>query len=338
MNVVSLFSGCGGSSLGYKMAGCNVLAAVEFIDSAAETYKANHKDTYVFNEDIRELSGSDILEKIGLNVRELDILDGSPPCAPFSTSGKVDKLWGKVKKYSETKQRVDDLFFEYIRIVDEVKPKVAVAENVKGLTFGKSKAILDEILDSFRNIGYTPNYKVLKAADYGAPQIRERVIIVATRNDILNTSFEYPEPTHFKKPNENQKKYVSVKDVISDLVNDEEELKMLFDAGEKYANMQKYDEIEDVGKCHPKRFNVCRNKWDEPSFTILQKNGVLSAAGLCHPFEKRRHTIIETKRIMGFPDDFILTGTWSQQIERLGRSVCPQVIEAVANKIKEILK
>lgn len=328
--VVSLFSGCGGSSLGYKMAGMDVLAAVEFIPAAAETYRQNHPNTKMFEADIRTISGSDILESIGLEVGELDILDGSPPCASFSMAGAREKLWGKVKNYSDSKQRVDDLFFEYLRIVDEIKPKFAIAENVKGLTMGESKKVLDEIMESFVSIGYKPNYAILKACDYGAPQIRERIFIVATRNDISNKPFEYPKPTH------NKQNYVTVKDVIEGLKHDQEELNMLFAAGEKYSNMKFYDEVE-VGMCHPVRFNVCKNKWDEPSFTILQTNGVLSAAGLCHPFEKRRHTVAETKRIMGFPDDFILTGTWHQKIERLGRSVCPQVLCALAKKIEHML-
>lgn len=326
-NVISTFSGCGGSSLGYKMAGYNVLAALEFIDSAADSYEANHIGTKLFRNDIREINGLDLIKPFGLRVGQLDILDGSPPCASFSSSGRKDKLWGKIKKYSETKQRVDDLFFEFIRVACDIQPKVIIAENVKGLTQGRSKKILLKILEKFKEIGYIPYFRILKACEYGAPQLRPRVIFVCVRKDLNFKNFTYPEP--FLNNNE----YITVKDAIENISNNKEEIDMLLNAGRKYANMQKWDEIKSEGKSHPVRFNVKRNHWTKPSFTISQSECNLSAAGVCHPFEKRRHTIAEIKRIMGFPDDFVLKGSWSQQMERLGRSVCPQVLEAVSKEV-----
>ena len=133
---ISLFSGCGGSSLGYKLAGFKVLLANEFIDIAADTYQANFSDTIVLRDDIRKLTGKIILDKVNLKVGELDLLDGSPPCQSFSTAGKREEKWGKVVKYSETMQRTDDLLFEYARILKEIQPKTFVCENVKGLVLG----------------------------------------------------------------------------------------------------------------------------------------------------------------------------------------------------------
>jgi DNA (cytosine-5)-methyltransferase 1 len=138
-NVISTFSGCGGSSLGYKMAGYKVLWANEFIPAAQETYRANHPNTILDTRDIREVSADSILNAIGMQPGELDVFDGSPPCASFSTSGKRERGWGKVKKYSDTEQRVDDLFFEYARLIKGVQPKVFVAENVSGLVKGTAK-------------------------------------------------------------------------------------------------------------------------------------------------------------------------------------------------------
>ena len=140
--VFSLFAGGGGSSTGYKLAGGSILGVNEFIDSARQTYLANYPETLIFPDDIRRLDCCEILNKLKLNIKDLDILDGSPPCASFSTAGKIDKLWGKVKPYSETKQRTDDLFDEYIRICFGLLPKVFIAENVKGLSLGKSKPYL----------------------------------------------------------------------------------------------------------------------------------------------------------------------------------------------------
>jgi DNA (cytosine-5)-methyltransferase 1 len=136
LKVVSTFSGCGGSCLGFRMAGYRVVWANEFIPAAAETYRANHPNTLLSTEDIRKVRPGAILEATGFKVGELDAMEGSPPCASFSTAGKREKHWGKAKKYSDTVQRVDDLFFEYVRLIEGLKPKVFVAENVSGLVKG----------------------------------------------------------------------------------------------------------------------------------------------------------------------------------------------------------
>lgn len=162
-NAVSLFSGCGGSSLGYKMAGFKVLWANEFIPAAQETYHVNHPDTILDTRDIRLVQAQDILDAIGLKMGELDLLDGSPPCASFSTAGKREKGWGQVKQYSDTKQRTDDLFFEYARLVQGLQPKVFVAENVSGLVKGTAKGYFLEILAALKACGYNVVAKVLDA-------------------------------------------------------------------------------------------------------------------------------------------------------------------------------
>ena len=138
--VASTFSGCGGSCLGYRMAGYRVAYALEFIPEAQRTYKANHPDSYLDTSDIRDLQPEQLLERAGVAKGELDILDGSPPCSAFSTAGSREKGWGKVKDYSDGSQRVDDLFYEYARILEGVQPKVFVAENVTGLVKGTAKS------------------------------------------------------------------------------------------------------------------------------------------------------------------------------------------------------
>ena len=118
-SVVSTFAGCGGSSLGYRMAGFKILLANEFVKEARDSYSANKAPyTLIDPRDIRDITAEDLLEKIGLQVGELDVLDGSPPCASFSTAGKREKYWGKEKKYSNRVQRTDDLFFEFARLIE----------------------------------------------------------------------------------------------------------------------------------------------------------------------------------------------------------------------------
>ena len=182
-NVVSFFAGGGGSSCGYKLAGGDVLCVNEFQQIHADAYSANFPNTPVIVDDIRKLSGEQIREKIG-DV-EIDILDGSPPCPPFSMSGTKQKGWGKEKiAYGWKQKNIEDLTFDQIRLVGELKPKVAICENVKGLTMDYAREYLQMMISEFEKQGYVTDYQVLNAWEYGVPQKRQRVFIVSVRNDI----------------------------------------------------------------------------------------------------------------------------------------------------------
>lgn len=181
----STFSGCGGSSLGYRMAGFRMAYANEFVEAARDTYRANAAEyTIVDGRDIRTVTGADVLQQIGLKRGELDLLDGSPPCASFSTAGKRDKGWGIEKKYSDTVQRSDDLFFEFARLLEEIQPRTFVAENVSGLVKGTAKGYFKLILARLRGAGYKVSARVLDASWLGVPQARRRLIFVGVRNDL----------------------------------------------------------------------------------------------------------------------------------------------------------
>lgn len=184
LKVVSTFSGCGGTCLGFRWAGFETLWASEFVLAAREVYKLNHPGVPVDARDIRDVKPEDILETIGLNRGELDVLEGSPPCASFSTAGRREASWGKVVKYSETKQRVDDLFFEFARILEGLMPRAFVAENVSGLVKGKAKGYFKDILKALRAPGYKVIAKVLDAQWLGVPQKRQRVIFFGVRDDL----------------------------------------------------------------------------------------------------------------------------------------------------------
>jgi DNA (cytosine-5)-methyltransferase 1 len=184
LRVASLFSGGGGSSLGYAMAGFKVVYASEFVEAARETYAANFPDTYLDARDVRAVTPESILELTGLKVGELDVLDGSPPCASFSTAGKREKHWGEEKAYSDTKQRTDDLFFEYARILKGLQPRCFVAENVAGLVRGVAKGYFKEIHAALEACGYRVRARLLDAQWLGVPQCRSRVIFIGVRNDL----------------------------------------------------------------------------------------------------------------------------------------------------------
>jgi len=195
--VVSLFSGCGGSSLGYRMAGYRVVWANEFIPAARDTYRANFPGTPVDERDIREIEAAHILARTGLQVGELDILDGSPPCASFSTAGKRHRHWGQIKNYSDTKQRTDDLFFEYIRLLDGLQPRRFIAENVAGLIKGVGKGVFLEILAGLKAAGYRVEARLLDAQWLGVPQARQRLFFVGVRRDLDGTP-GFPEPLPYR--------------------------------------------------------------------------------------------------------------------------------------------
>lgn len=298
----STFSGCGGSSTGYRMAGFKVLWASEFIDAARDSYKANAAPyTIVDGRDIRQVTAQDFLDATGLKVGELDLFDGSPPCASFSTAGKREAGWGKVKKYSDKAQRTDDLFYEFIRMVDGIRPKVFVAENVSGLVKGTAKGYFLEILAAMKAIGYQVTCKVLDAQWLGVPQQRQRTIFVGVRED-LGLAPAHPKPLAYR---------YSVRDALPEIYH--------FDMGKGFGVYEKL----------PANSVPYQSVGSSPS----SGNGL--ATLVYTATEKRKFTIAELKRICGFPDDFILTGTYAQQWERCGRAVPPVMMSHIAAAVRD---
>lgn len=183
VKVFSTFACGGGSTMGYKLAGCDVVGANEIDPEMAYHYKLNHDPKYFYLEDIRKLRQRDDLPK---ELYQLDILDGSPPCSSFSMAGNRDKEWGKKKVFREgqSSQILDDLFFEYIELVRKLRPKVFIAENVKGMIQGKAKGYVKEILGLFKVAGYKVQLFLLDASSMGLPQRRERVFFIGRQNDL----------------------------------------------------------------------------------------------------------------------------------------------------------
>jgi len=357
-NVVSTFSGCGGSCLGFKMAGFKVLWANEFIPAAQDTYRANHKGTILDTRDIRKVQASEILDAIGLSKGQLDVFEGSPPCASFSTAGKREAGWGKVKKYSDSCQRTDDLFFEYARLLNDLQPKVFIAENVSGLVKGTAKGYFLLILKALKECGYDVSAKVLDAQWLGVPQARQRLIFIGVRKD-LGVEPRHPKPLPY---------FYSVQDAIPwivkgkmitagnerhtlegrrptwDIKNDpaptvtatEAQINLIEAESDisRFAIGKEWDNIQ-PGQKSDKYLNLVKPKLGSPCPTITQTGGNIGAASVVHPTEKRKFTIPELKRICAFPDDFILKGSFQQQWERLGRAVPPVMMSYIASTIRD---
>lgn len=325
--VVSLFAGGGGSSTGYRMAGAKVLAVNEFIPEAIKTYQANWPGTKMLTGDIRDLTGQDILNAIEKKPGELDILDGSPPCSAFSTAGRRDKGWGKTKKYSDSHQsNVEDLFFEYIRILRDIRPKMFIAENVSGLAKGKAKGYLNEIIRELRASGYHVECKILDAQWLGVPQKRARTIFIGVRNDLFRD--EYKGNLH-PKPNSNRPTLREAFSALEFTEEDERQTDL-----SKYAIHRELLKLSNGGQSK-KYFQLVKADPGSVSGCITASSGGASIACVRH-WENRAFTVAEVKRIMSVPDDYILTGTYQQQVERLGRMVAPFMMRAVAERILEL--
>jgi DNA (cytosine-5)-methyltransferase 1 len=380
--VISLFAGGGGSSTGYRLAGGKVLAINEFVPEAIATYSHNFPDTKVISGDIKAITGDDFLDLTGLKVGELDILDGSPPCSAFSVAGKREKGWKGatslnvkrtqhesglefeeeeiitntgVKKYSDiaSVEAVEDLFLEFVRVAKDLKPKVIIAENVKGITFGEAKKKLAEFINRFEDLGYQVTYKVVNAADFGVPQGRERTIFICVRNDVFEALdmhiFELPGIF----PEATTPVPVTLREAIDDVVNDpaqEQELIDYVQGGFQkkwiellpfYPTRHMKPSDKEFIDINPKRslFNMIRPNPDVPCPTITQRGNQKSVSGVFHYAKNRKFTIPELKRIMALPEDFHLTGDFDKQAERIGRMVAPKMMAEIAKSVHaKILK
>tara|TARA_R110000772_G_scaffold233274_1_gene344850 strand:+ start:1058 stop:2140 length:1083 start_codon:yes stop_codon:yes gene_type:complete len=329
--VVSTFSGCGGVCLGLEMAGYDVLWANEFIEAARDTYRANHPGVILSGDDVRNVSGGSILEAIGLKRGELDLFEGSPPCASFSTAGSIDKGWGRVKSYSDSEQRSDDLFFEYSRLVKELYPKVFIAENVSGLVKGKSIGYFKEILQDLKSNGYLVEARLLDASYLGVPQARQRIIFVGVREDLAKKFHVKPV---FPKPVNDRFTVADIiqKDPVAPPYIDEETGHDI--SLERYAVGKEWDRTP-LGGSSEKYFQLVRPALHKPVGTITATAGVVGAASVSHPLEKRKFDLKELRAFQSFPKDFILTGSYQQRAERIGRSVPPLMAKAIGDIIRE---
>ncbi len=179
----SCFSCGGGSTMGYKLAGFDVIGCNEIDPKMMEVYIKNHNPKYSFLEGIQTFKDRKDLPQ---ELYELDILDGSPPCSSFSMAGNREKDWGKEKVFREgqAEQVLDTLFFDFIDLAKRLQPKVVIAENVKGLLMGDAKKYVRKIYDEFEKAGYDVQHWLLDASKMGVPQRRERVFFIALRKDL----------------------------------------------------------------------------------------------------------------------------------------------------------
>ena len=268
-------------------------------------------------------------------------------------AGKREKKWGTEKEYEHgVTQKNERLFDDYIRLLDGLQPKVFVAENVAGLVKGTAKGMFLEILAGLKDCGYQVKCKLLDAQWLGVPQTRQRVIFVGVRED-LEIEPAHPKPLPYR---------YSVRDAIPNAVfvpymecgktrsqrtaakpcptvlnsnvsgaSNEIEVEASL---EGYATGEEWEKLKQ-GEQSQKYFSLIRSHTEKPSGAILASHGSPGIASVTHPTEKRKFTIAELKKICAFPDDFDLKGSYTKQWERLGNSVPPLMMKAIAETIRD---
>lgn len=305
--VISIFAGCGGSSLGYKQAGFRELLAIDFNHNAVETFRLNFKDVPVWERNIRNVSGQEILDFCKLKQGELDVFDGSPPCQGFSMAGR--------RNVNDSR---NDLFREFVRLIGELEPKIFIMENVSGMIRGKMKGRFIEITKLLKSLNYEVKCKLMNAKNYSVPQSRPRLIWIGVRKD-LNIEPSFPTPSQ---------KIITIREALTDLtITEKREIpgravinKVLLKCNEG-ENARLYNDGNFFNWQRIDRNKVC------PTIT--------KTACLFHWTENRYLTIQELKRLTTFPDDFQFIGSHREQWARIGNAVMPKFMDALACHIKE---
>ena len=335
--VVSTFAGCGGSSLGYQLAGFHELLAVEWEQNAVDTFRLNFPDVPVYHGDITKLTGAECMKLAGIGPRELDVFDGSPPCQGFSTAGK--------RKYDDPR---NSLFKEYARLIKELQPKAFVMENVTGMVKGYMKQAYLAIIKTLRECGYKVKGEVLNAMYFNVPQSRERVIIIGVRNDLeIEPSFPQPQTKPITAKQIIAGCFATRSQTINPWIESSKNPATICKTEYSYQTLVltdfdlKESEIKNTWQSYrvlkglqkKKHFGLVRLNPNKVSPTITKDCGN-STTGIIHPYEIRKLTIPEIKRIGGFPDEFKLIGSFKQKWARIGNSVPPNFMKAIAEHIK----
>ncbi len=347
-DVISLFSGAMGLDIGLRQAGLNVVVGQDFEPTCVETMRMNGHD--VLGGDIRDIQPEQLLEMTGLKVGEPFLICGGPPCQPFSTAGK--------------RMGINDprgsLFMEFIRMIDYIKPRFFIMENVKGIMSSPLKhvpiverdendpeqklgTVLDVILAEFNKLGYKTVYGILDAVNYGVPQFRERFVLVGSRD---HEDVFLPIPTHFQMHQNPAYRWKTVGEAIKDLENEEGECGKLTTERKKYLRM-----VPEGGnwKSLPKEVVPAamggayesgggkvgfyrRLTYSQPSPTITTAPAQ-KATMLCHPIKDRPLSIHEYARIQQFPEDWKFAGTTAEKYKQIGNAVPVGLAKAIGEAV-----
>lgn len=338
LKAISLFSGAMGLDLGIEKAGIEIKLCVEMNKQAASTIR-NNTNIPVINRDITTIPTIELLETSGLTNQEVDLIVGGPPCQAFSTAGArrgLDDFRGNV-------------IIQYLRVISEIQPRYFILENVRGILSAKLNAVPDSyheykdiknmkgsvirfLANEFKKLGYTISFTLFNAANYGVPQVRERVIIFGAKGE---KRIPLPQPTHSEMGINGTEKWVTLGDVIKDLPKPNEseytplnkkmlQYMSLVKEGENWTNLEPKIAKEAMGKAYElsggKTGFLRRLSNSKPSPTLVT-SPVMPATLICHPTELRPLSIKEYARVQQFPDDWKFSGNIADIYKQIGNAV-----------------
>lgn len=341
MRSISLFSGCGGLDLGLHEAGFNTVLALDSEKLCADTWRQAMPSTPFVVGRIGALTRPEIIDALGGKIGEIDLIAGGPPCPPFSKS----RFYRKDKPRALEDPNGWETINGYLSMLDWVRPRAFILENVKGLAYKVHTDALETIIERAEKLGYKVSTGVLNAADFGVPQIRERCFVVGS----LDEKVMLPNPTHSREPTSELLPWVNTGEVLHDLDTEE-------NAGDEghFAGGQHHDLLRQVPpgdnylyftekRGHPSpRFRWRGRYWsfllklspDMPSWTIQARRS--NNMGPFH-WRNRILRISEIKRLQTFPDAFELAGTIEQQWRQIGNAVPPMLAAAVGRSVAEAI-
>ena len=360
IKIVDLFAGVGGLSYGFSRDdNFEIIAANEILPNMAKSYQLNHPSVKVYCKDIKDFGLQDLSKDFDIKKDDIDIVIGGPPCQAYSTVGKriIDDPRGR-------------LFQEYYRVLKELNPKLFIFENVKGLLSMQNGELLVNIINLFQSLNYNISYKILNAADFGTPQIRERIVLIGTK---LDKSFQYPKPTHYDNNlddifSNNLQKYLTLSDAISDLPfikSGEEAFEYSSDPTNEFQLLMRKNSLQKISDHNAPKNNqnlikimemlpdggtpadlptelrpksgfantYCRLWWNKPSNTLTRNFSTPSSSRCIHPIAPRPLTTREGARIQGFPDDYIFYGSRSDKNLQIGNAVPTFLSVAIKNSV-----
>lgn len=338
-NVIDLFCGCGGLSLGFEKAGYNVLLGIDVWEDSLKTYRRNHKNSNTLCRDLSSLSPEEVEEKINHN--KVDVIIGGPPCQGFSVAGK---------RIVEDKR--NELYKSFVRMVSFFKPKAFVLENVPNILSLGDGIVRDAIVKDFSDLGYKVVYKVLLASDYGVPQNRRRAVFVGLKN---GKEFEYPCKM--------VQSYVTAKEALSDLPENSvpEGGDYPFVPQSDYQRLMRQNSkalynhditihteqtqriiamVPDGGNYKDLPIELQQTRKVHIAWTRLNSNkpSITIDTGHNHHFHykyNRVPTVRESARLQSFPDDFVFLCGKTSQLKQVGNAVPPLMAETIAISLKE---
>lgn len=344
MKTVSLFSGAGGLDEGLRRSGFDIVLANELDPGFCASHAANFPETQIFQGSVTDLTDERLQNLLGTSP-SIDLLAGGPPCPPYSKSRFYRK---------DMPRGLDDpvgaeTLAGYLNTLKTLRPRAFLLENVAGMSFGVHKAALDSVVATAEDLGYTVKWKVLNAADYGVPQIRQRLFVIGVKGG----GFEWPRPTHAKKPDDSQgnatKAWMTAGEAIGDLDTEENAV----DTGH-FAGGKHHDLLEQIPpgqnylfftseRNHPDpQFKWRSRYWsfllklspDLPSWTIQARRS--NNMGPLH-WRNRILRVEEVMRLQTFPDDWKLTGRIESQWRQVGNAVPPLLALKLGEAIKRAL-